>query len=176
MKSLVCDIGELFVMRKPYKIRATDMIRFLKALSVLITIAGIFLSLLDLKGWIPNPRYKLSDKILNLKDGVLPLDTPYLNVFLEELFFSKQPQYRKYMSEFNGLKIKDLMLDSSRFWGAVYIMHKSGGMINICSFKELEDWAKNDRRVAWIGWGLVVGGTVVGWLLSYLSRRMRSSK
>lgn len=157
-------------------IRSIYSIRFLKVLSILIAVAGILLTLSDLKGWFPNPKDKLADKIISLKKDVLPLDTPYLNVFLEEMFFSKQPKYRKHMSEFNGLKIKDLMLDSSRFWGSVYIMHKSGGIINICSFKELEDWAKSDKKVAWLGWWLVVSGTAIGWLLDYLRNRKEASK
>jgi hypothetical protein len=150
------------------------MIKSLKALAIIITILGIFLSLAVLKNWTPNPRIDLANKILNLKNNVMPIDTPYANIFLYDFLFSKQPRYNKYLNDLNGIVIEDLLIGSSRI-GTVYIEHKSGRRHKICSFKELEDWSKNYLVFSWLGWWLIISGRIVDWLLSSLEHRQNIS-
>jgi len=146
------------------------MRRFFKYLSIFVAAAGLIITFADLKGWFPKPRQKLAIKIISLGKETLPLDAPSVNMFLEEFLFSKSPKYRKYVNQLNGIVIEDIMIGAARL-GTVYIEHQTGRRHKVCSFQDLKEWAASDNLIRWIGWSLLLVGTLVGWGLDILKRR-----
>ncbi len=113
-----------------------------------VTAVAIMLAMLDLLDWIPNPRAELSQRILDLKEDVLPLTLDHVDIFLREMVFPKEPAVRDRIDEFKGIVIEDLFFGASRT-GTVYLEHASGKRLTVCSFDELSEWAHRGKALRW---------------------------
>ena len=149
------------------------MAKILKIISIAVVVLGLLLTVSDLLDLLPTPKKDFAEKVLNLGENTLPPSTPYYDHFLEDMLYSKEPKLQKIPPNFwQGITIENLYLNTTLFWGEVY-MQSEKGRYKICSFKELEEWANNHNRIAWTAWMLTVIVVIVGWIIEWLNRKGR---
>ena len=137
---------------------------------------------MEIKQLIPNPRLELANKIMNLGEEILPLDTPYVDEFIFHFMSAKYPKIDKMNlnkeslieqmrdQDIEGITIENLLLDGHDVMGSVRIQKKnSNKQLVICGFQELKEWASDRPFVKWLGWIIALVGAIFT-LLIFISK------
>ena len=145
-----------------------EMKKIIEIISVILIFIGVAISFLEIKGWFPNPRLELSNKIMNLRENILPFNTPHVDELLLAFLPAQNPNINKSnlnttLRDYEGIVIENLTIDSHDTFGSVRIQHKDGvRTVVICGLQELKDWADSGNQyVKWIGWGLASLGAFI---------------
>jgi|SRR3990167_7171468 len=151
------------------------MKRFLGLISLVLVFVGLLISFLEVKGWLPNPRLELANKIMNLGENILPLNTPHADELILSFLSAEYPKLNKNnlnttLRDIEGIVIENLILDGHDVLGSVRLQHEDGVRVKvICGFQDLKAWASDRQFVKWIGWSLAFIGAIIG-LLRFLIR------
>ena len=157
---------------------AIQMRKTLEVISLLLVFLGLAISFADMKGWFPNPRMALANRIMNLKEDVLSFDTPYLDELILTFLSRKYPRLNKdnlgkALRDCEGVVIETLVLDGRDTSGSVRIKHKDGKRVEvICGFQELRNWTSSQQYVKWIGWTLAFAGAVIRLLMMLIPKKV----
>ncbi len=149
------------------------MKKILKIIPIILIFIGLTISFLEIKGWLPNPRLELANRIMNLGENILPFNTPYVDELILSFLPAKYPKLNKNklnsaLRDCEGIAIENIIIDGHDVLGSVRIQHKDGIKAEvICGFQDLKDWASNRQYVKWIGWGLALIGAMLS-LLNFL--------
>lgn len=153
------------------------MRRKLEVAALIFVFVGLFISFADMKGWFPNPRMELADRIKKLGEGVLPFDTPYVDELIFTFLSPKYPKLtmenlHKPLRDCEGIVIENLIFDGRDAVGSVRIQHKDRKRATvICGFQELDEWARGGQYVEWVGWTVALGGALIHLALMIIPSR-----
>lgn len=150
------------------------MKKIFEIISIGLIFLGLAVSFFETKGWLPNPKLDLANTIMNLGEGSLPLDTPYVDELI--LFFHSSKNNRINKNNFNeaiknyeGIVIENIILDGHDVMGSVRIKKKNSNKVGIiCGFQELQSWASDRQFIKWAGWIIALAGAIFT-LLIFLS-------
>jgi len=143
------------------------MKRKINIISVFLIFIGLAISFADLKGWFPNPRMDLANRIMNLGETVLPFDTPYVDELILTFLTDDYPNLNKdnlnhALRDCEGIVIENIILDGHDVMGSVRIQHKdSDKAAVVCGFQDLKNWASSKKYIQWIGWIIALIGAIV---------------
>ncbi len=157
------------------------MKNFFEIISIGLIFVGLAVSFLETKGWLPNPRLDLANKIMNLGEETLPLDTPYVDELILFFHSSKNPKLNKNnfndaIKDYEGIVIENIILDGHDVLGSVRIKKKNSDKVGIiCGFQDLQSWASDRQFVKWVGWMIALVGAVFNFLI-FLSKDKFSFK
>lgn len=136
-------------------------------ISIIFIFLGVTISFLETKKWLPNPRAELANKIMNLGENILPLDTPHVDELILSFRSAKYPKLNKnnlnsFLRDCEGIVIENIIIDGHDVLGSVRVQHKDGIKAGvICGFQDLKYWASNRQYVKWIGWGFTLIGAIL---------------
>lgn len=154
------------------------MKKILQIISVILIFIGLAVSFMEIKGWLPNPRLELANKIMNLGENVMPFNTPHVNELLLAFLSAKNPHINKgnlniALRDFKGIVIENITLDGRDTFGSVRIQYKDGVKAAIiCGFQELKDWADSGNQyIKWTGWGLALLGAFINLVLLFVKEK-----
>ena len=145
----------------------------LKITGFVITFLGLAITLSDLKGWLPNPRMVLANKIMRLGENTLPFNTPNVDDLVIHFLSKKNPKLTKnnlgkYLRDCKGIEIENLIFDGHDTVGSVRIAHKDGIKAEIiCGFQDLQKWAAEYQIGKWIGLILAFIGLILNLLIFF---------
>lgn len=136
------------------------------------------ISFLEMKGWFPNPRLELANKIMDLGENIMPFDTPYVDELILTYLPAKNPNINKNnldkaLRDCEGIVIENIIFDGHDTFGSVRIQHKDRVKAAvICGFQELKNWAASGTQyIKWIGWGLALLGAFISLLSLFVKAK-----
>jgi hypothetical protein len=140
----------------------------LEIVSITLIFLGLAVSFVEMNGWFPNPRLELANRIMNLRENIMPFDTPHADELVISFLRAKNPKLNKNnfnntLRDYKGIAIEDITMDGHDTFGSVRIQHKDGIRVGvICGFQDLKNWAEaGSQYVKWIGWDLTLSGAFV---------------